>query len=440
MNLKTNFPLLQNFQRPLSAPKYTLRCALCGADYQPDPFRLHCDREHEPSLLRAIYRNKRLDVNKNLPGLFQFIDWLPTEQHLEGVGKPVTYESHYLAKYLGLKHLFISFNGYWPERGANLLTCSFKELEAPLVLSRIPEHHPQTLVIASAGNTGRAFANVCSQEQRPLYLVVPEQNQSAIWSHGSFHPLVKLIVVSGGGDYTDAIALGRFISQMSQFFPEGGAANVARRDGMGLTVLDAAVTLGRIPDHYFQAIGSGTGGIAAWEANLRLLEDGRFGTQRMRLHLAQNSPFTPIVDAWKARSHHLPAIAEELARQQIESVSAKVLTNRQPAYSIAGGLYEALIETNGELYPVTNAESERARILFEELEGIDIGPAAGVATAALMQAVKVGNIPQQDYILLNITSGGFKRMQQDYSLQTLEPSFVFSPQEITPAVVAERMG
>ncbi len=55
---------------------------------------------------------------------------------------------------------------------------------------------------------------------------------------------------------------------------------MARRDGMGTTVLSATTFIGRIPDYYFQAIGSGTGAIAAWEANLRFLQDGRFGAQK----------------------------------------------------------------------------------------------------------------------------------------------------------------
>ena len=36
-------------------------------------------------------------------------------------------------------------------------------------------------------------------------------------------------------------------------------------------------------DYYFQAVGSGTGAIAAWEANMRLIEDGRFGSNIMKL-------------------------------------------------------------------------------------------------------------------------------------------------------------
>lgn len=432
--------MLRNLPQSLNSPKYILRCALCGAEYPPDPFRLVCSAEHAPSLLRTVYAAKMLKINNDLPGLFQFINWLPVERSLDIVGKPITYASRKLAHHLGLDYLFISFNGYWAEQDAHFLTCSFKELEAAAVLARIPPEHEQTLVIASAGNSGRAFANICSTQQIPLCLVVPESNLSAIWLMDGLQSSVFLIAVGNGGDYSDAIDLARMISQMDGFFPEGGVANVARRDGMGLTVLDAAVTLGRIPDHYFQAIGSGSGGIAAWEANLRLLEDGRFGTRRMKLHLSQNSLFRPIVDAWKAGSKEIPWIDEAMAKERISQVSAKVLTNRQPAYSLVGGLYEALVDTNGKMYSVSNQESEEARVLFEQLEGIDICPAAGVAVASLIQAVENGNVEKGDQILLNVTSGGFKRVQRKHSLQQLQPNLVFSPEEIVPDIVAERIG
>ncbi len=433
--------LMSEMQNQLfGQPAYTLRCLECGATYEADPFRLHCDADHQPSLLRAVYAAQTLDVKPHLPGIFRFIDWLPVATCLDSSGKPITYESQALAHYLGLQQLFISFNGYWLERNANLSTCSFKELEAPSVLGRVPRNHSQTLVIASAGNTGRAFANVCSNLRRPLCLVIPESSVSAIWSPRPFHPDVKLVVVSGNGDYSDAIALGKLISQLEEFFPEGGAANVARRDGMGLTVLDAVTSMGRIPDHYFQAVGSGTGGISAWEANLRFLEDGRFGAQKMKLHLAQNAPFTPMVDAWNAICRELPNTHELIARQQIQEVSAHVLTNRHPAYALTGGVYDALTDTHGEMYRVTNAEADRARWLFEELEGIDICPASGVATASLIQAVERGTVQSGDCIVLNITSGGTQRMQREHTLHYLRPWLSFLPDEICPDVVADRMG
>ncbi|PSB65823.1 cysteate synthase, partial [filamentous cyanobacterium CCP1] len=94
------------------------------------------------------------------------------------------------------------------------------------------------------------------------------------------------------------------------------------------------------------------------------------------------------------------------------------------AYSVTGGLYEALVDTAGEMYAVTNHEADRARHLFETLEGIDICPASGVATAALIQAVEAGKVGKQDCILLNITSGGTQRMQQEHPSYFLQPNWV----------------
>ena len=62
---------------------------------------------------------------------------------------------------------------------------------------------------------------------------------------------------------------------------------------------------GRLFDHYFQAVGSAAGAIAAWEAVELLLKDGRFGHTSTRVHMAQNEPFTPIPDSWERRSRTL---------------------------------------------------------------------------------------------------------------------------------------
>ena len=93
---------------------------------------------------------------------------------------------------------------------------------------------------------------------------MPEENISALWFDRPLNPCVKLICPERGGDYFDAIFLSNLALKSRKFYAEGGAKNVARRDGMGTTVLSAATTIGEIPDYYFQAVGSGTGAIAAW--------------------------------------------------------------------------------------------------------------------------------------------------------------------------------
>ena len=406
--------------------KFTLKCTHCGETYAPNPFRLYCANDHPLSLLRVRYHHP-LHVRETLPGIFRYIDWLPVEHPIASSGRPTTYQSQGLAQHLNLANLWISFNGYWPEKNGSLETCSFKELEASAVLAQLQKSNSGTLVVSSAGNTGRAFAVIGSRHSQPICIVTPTDSLPAYWSRSRFQSNISLITVDGNADYTDAIRLGKAISQIPGYFPEGGVHNVARRAGMGLTVIDAAVTLGEIPQHYFQAVGSGTGGIAAWEAALTLAEDGRFGTNLMKLHLSQNYPFAPLVEAWQQGIRSIPLMPEDDAKHHISQVSAPVLTNRKPAYALYGGVYDALTATEGNTYSVTNADAQKAQHLFQETEGIDISPAAGVATASLIQAIESGAVGGKDSILLNITSGGVKRFQQDHPIDYLNPSLSFPP-------------
>jgi cysteate synthase len=343
-----------------------------------------------------------------------------------------------LAKHLGLENLYITFSGWNPRRGARMTTCSFKETEAYSVCARIPRDEERILVVASAGNTARAFAKVCSDNGIRLLLSVPADNLGALWFEEPLNDCVKLIASEKGSDYFDAIHLSNLALKSRRFFAEGGAKNVARRDGMATTMLSAVTTIGAIPDYYFQAVGSGTGAIAAWEANLRFIEDGRFGSNKCRLMVSQNAPFVPIYDAWRVDSRHMLPYEDARARRDAEIIDAKVLSNRRPPYGLAGGLYDALKDTDGDVLVVTNAQLRKAAALFLETEDADIHPAAAVATASLIKAVGVGKVEKDKIVMLNITGGGEQLFKAGKELHYLQPSHVFST-EATPEEVIEKV-
>lgn len=407
--------------------RYALQNIATGRLFDDSGWLLADPQYNEPTLIRTIFENKQLQIGDEALGFYKFADWLPITRQLQGSSSPVTYRSEGLAKYLKLDNLYITFNGWWPEKGAFMRTCSFKETEAYSVCARLSSNEQRTLVVASAGNTARAFAKVCSDNHIPLLLCVPYDNLNALWFDRPLNPCVRLFCTPSGSDYYDAIELSDKICQLPGFFAEGGAKNVARRDGMGTTVLSAVSTIGRIPDYYFQAIGSGTGTIAAWEANLRLIEDGRFGTNKMTLCPAQNYPFTPMCDAWNSDSRQIPAMDPLEARRKAGHITAKVLSNRKPPYGVAGGLYDALKDAGGLIGSATNEELMRAATIFEELEGIDIHPAAGVATAWLMKSLRQGLIDPSKTIMLNITGGGEKRYKASHQICYLKPTKVIGP-------------
>ena len=389
----------------------------------------------EPSLVRAVYAQKQFTPRTDLKGLYRYAEWMPIRRTLKHSAAPVTYKSKGLAKHLGLNNLYITFSGWNPRLGAKMQTCSFKETEAFSVCARMDKKENRVLVVQSAGNTARAFAQVCSDNEIPVVICVPQDNLHDLWFHKKLHRCVKLIAAPHGCDYYDAITLGEKLAQNPRFFLEGGAKNVARRDGMGTTVLSFVDKVGRIPDAYFQAVGSGTGAIAAWENAERLAADGRFGENRMRVYVAQNAPFTLIHDSWKAQSRELLALDPEKGRHSAEIILAKVLANRKPPYSLAGGMFDVLRASGGDTFACTNDDIMYWLLQYRNLEGYELLPAPCAAVAALAQAVRDGVVKKDEYIMLNCTGGGFlASMAKGYVFK--EPDLVLDPSLPAEEIIA----
>lgn len=406
--------------------KYHLLNVGNGREFEDKGWALADPEGSKPSLVRAIYENDHFEPREDLDGIYRYANWMPIKRTLRNSCAPITYKSNHLAHFLGLDNLYITFSGWNPKIGARMTTCSFKETEAFSVLARMDPKEKRILVVQSAGNTARAFAYVCSENKIPVVICVPQDNIEDLWFHKKLHSCVKLIAVPHGCDYYDAISLGEKLASDPRYLLEGGAKNVARRDGMGTTILSCAEKMGRIPDAYFQAVGSGTGAIAAWENAERLAKDGRFGENKMRVYVAQNDPFTLMYDSWKNNSRNLVDLDPDEGRRRAECVLATVLSNRKPPYSIVGGLYDVLKASGGDFYLASNNEIIYWLLQFRNREGYDLLPAACVALTALAKAVNEGTVKKDEYIMLNCTGGGILgSMARGYVLK--EPDLVLSP-------------
>jgi len=399
---------------------FKIRCRDCG-EVLEDVYCAFC--EHCKNALLVTEYNE-VSFNDNLrEGIWRF-NWLPVHSPYFEQSGPYIYKSHGLSGRLGLENLYIAFNGYWPEKGASLVTCTFKEFEAAVVIQNAKENGVDGLVVASAGNTAKSFSHLSVISGLPVVIVVPKMCLVDIWYLDSAALTPTLAVKDG--DYSDSIDVARRIAQTIGFPFEGGVKNIAKRDGLGIILLTTVSKIGRMPDHYFQAIGSGTGAIGVWEMAERFIHDGRFGAGLPKLHLAQNLPFAPMVKAWEKDSKEL--FPGDLNPELIGTTTTRVLSSRYPAYSVSGGIYDALKATKGRMYGVRNNEVYRAMDIFKKEEGVDIVPAAGVAVAALINSVNSEIVQSSDTILLNITGGGEKRLLEEK--QTYEPE----PHEISKKI------
>lgn len=404
---------------------YKLLNVLSNRTFDDSGWLLSDPQGDKPSLIRAIYDKKQIEFKNPSKGIYKYSDWLPITRELVGSSAPVTYKSDGLSKCLGLNNLYITFSGYYPTRGATMKSCSFKETEAYSVCGRMTGEMEGVMVVSSAGNTARAFAKVCSENKIPIVITIPYDNIEALWFDAPLDSCVKIFATESGSDYFDAISLGNEIIKNNGFYAEGGATNVARRDGMATTYLSAVEFIGKLPDFYFQAVGSGTGAIAAWEANQRFIEDGRFGDKKTKLILSQNSPFLIIKDSWDAKSRELLEYDANQAREDAVAIDAKVLSNRKPPYSVHGGLFDALIDTDGEMTAATNEDIEEMKSLFKKQEEIDIHAAAAVAVKSLIDFAKDGKVSKDDIIMLNITGGGEELFKSENKIYYAEINHVF---------------
>jgi cysteate synthase len=417
---------------------YHLICPACGLVFDDDGFLLACPRPHAPALLTTRYSSRTLESNARAAGIDRYQCWLPGRNRLAQAAKTVTYQSQRLSAMLRLPNLWITFSGYWPERGATLETATFKELEVCGVLSRIPRHGFRALVVASAGNTAAAFARSCSHNDVPCLIIIPASGMEKMRFAHRLRRSVKIVSLTGDAAYSDAISFAGRISQEDGFVSEGGVKNVGRRDGMATAMLDAVETMGRLPDYYFQAIGSGAGAIAAHEAASRLIEDSRFGCAFPRLMLSQNVPFTPIYDSWKMGGRDFVETDPDVGRGLAKKIMARVLSNQRPPYSIAGGVFDVLRQSQGDVLAVDNDEAWQAMKLFERSEGIDIEPAAGVALAALRRGAKSGQIRSDATVLLHITGGGGRKRASERRMFPAAPDLKISLKQLGTAGALEK--
>ncbi len=395
---------------------FSIRCRKCGKilEHAYCAFCEHC----ADALLVTEYHDTRFE-ERGADGIWRF-NWLPVHAPLFTQPGPLVYRSQRLGERLGLENLFISFNGYWPEKGVFLQTCTFKEFEAATVLQNARENGVEGLIVASAGNTARAFAHLSATTGFPVVIVVPRMCLGEMW-YLERSAAVPTIAVADG-DYADSIDVARKIAQARGYPFEGGVKNIAKRDGLGIVMLEAVSKMGKLPDHYVQAVGSGTGAVGAWEMTERFVKDNRFGPRLPVLHLGQNLPFAPMLHAWERGSRTL--FPEDLDPELISRITTRVLSTRYPAYSVLGGVFDALTATGGNMYGIENDAVYAGMELFLKTEGIDVVPASGVAVATLEPAVWTGAVGKNDTILLNITGGGEARLRRDKKTYAVVPKYI----------------
>jgi cysteate synthase len=95
---------------------------------------------------------------------------------------------------------------------------------------------------------------MCSENEIACLIVIPERALNRMLVADPLQSSVRIVCLGGSADYYDAITVADRISRVEGFFAEGGVKNVARRDGLGTTLLNAVEAMGQLPEYYFKRL------------------------------------------------------------------------------------------------------------------------------------------------------------------------------------------
>jgi len=393
--------------------KYKVTCPGCGESYKDDGLIVHCEKclQAGKKAILAYTPINQPQINKDKKYLQRYQDFLPGDNPYPELPNAIkTIKSEKFAGKYGLKNLYLTLTGYLPREDIYSPTCSFKELEAICVLHRLKSHSvKKTILLSSAGNTARAFAYYAALFEHPIIMVVPASSRSFLWlphEEGLFEKVarfVRLLFIDFPSNYRDASKLAALIGKRygDDLFMENGFFNIGRNAGLGVCALNFFDTLGRFPENYVQAVGSGTGALAVLRT-YKLLD--AVAVKGLSCHLVQNAPYTPLVDAIEQQ---VEGFSLPVYEKYIDTACSPMLTSADPAYEYPGGLRNFI--QNGQLihgYCVTNEEIFRTQYEFWKLENIQLLLPAAAAVAALIKDSNRPDLNKESLIQLNLTGCG----------------------------------
>ncbi len=379
--------------------KYHLVCPECKNTFTDTGFAFKCPHGCY-SILKTVYRVKPAFKGE---GLWRYMEYLPVNSKTQYGEFPAIFKSQEYSDIYESEIYFI-LNGYAPDFGVRMKTCTFKELEV-LSSLKYSDERKTNIALSSVGNTGNAFLELGRYaENIQIALFIPEEITCCLFEINRSDN-VTVVGVRGGYDLATELAK-TFAEKREGWKYEGGGLNFARRDALSTMAYGFVEKLGFSPDYYIQSVGSGTGAIAFFDGMKRM------GMKPPSVILAQNSPFLPIVEAWNKKLSKIP----DYSFDPVEVLYAKVLSNKNPLFFQKGGLKDILEETDGMAFGISTEDAKKAGRLFRKIYGFEPYPAAEVALATLEKIDLRGK-----KIAINITGSGLDILKKDYKVR--EPKF-----------------
>jgi threonine synthase len=376
-------------------PATALRCRVCETQYPLDPIGVctRCFGPLDPVYDRDEQRRTvtRESIAAGPPSIWRYADLLPVaapaEQRLAPGLTPLVRVPR-LEEALGVRELWLKLDTANP-------THSFKDRVVAVACAKAIESGATTLACSSTGNLANAVAAraaaegleaaiLCPADLEPEKLIATAVYGAQIFAvQGSYDDCSRLTVeLSFEVDWA-------FVNvQLRSYYAEGSktlAFEIAEQFGWTL------------PDVVVAPIASGSMFSKQHQGYSELLELGLVEGERPRLFGAQAEGCSPVARAFVDEAKVKPVRPATLARS---------LAIGSPA---DGELAVATARASGgAVYAVAEDEIVDNIALLAETTGVFGETAPGVTLGALREAVRRGDIGEDDRVVLLVTGDGLK--------------------------------
>jgi len=289
--------------------------------------------------------------------------------------------------------------------GANVLvkdegrlpTGSFKARGLVMAVAMARELGVTRIAMPTNGNAGAALAAYCSRVGIETVVFCPEDtpevNVREIAMQGARVWRVNGLIDDCG------VIVGQGAKE-GRWFDFSTLKEPYRIEGKKTMGLELAAQFGwRLPDAIFYPTGGGTGLIGMWKAFDELEKLGWIGPERPRMYAVQASGCAPIVRAFEAGEEH----AERW--EDAHTVAAGIRVPRAVGDFL---ILRAVRESGGKALGVGDPAILKAVEDCAKQDGLLLCPEGGATLAAYREALKTGEVEEDERVVLFNCATGLK--------------------------------
>ncbi len=383
-------------------PGWSVNCLGCGKDFIRTymPFCDSCG-----GMTEAVYDLDQVRLYDSSNPYLRFRDLLPIHDPglLPGEASytPLVHAQR-LGEVLGLPNLYLKDDTQLP-------TGTTKDRMAAVALAFLFECGVQSFCTSSTGNSSTAYAHALSGfPDFRMYLFTAENFQNRVQYRDNPHIVHYLL---RDATFAEAFEASGAFAKLNRFVSERGFFNLGRREGLKVSWLEAVDQIDGPIDWYVQAVSSAMGVYGCYKGGQEMHRLGSL-PRPPRLLCVQQKSCAPMVRAWEEGSESI--LPEHIVHNPQGIAKAILRGDPSKAYPIIRNI---VLESEGTFAAVEEMEIREARAAVEELEEISPCFSASTAVAGLMKLARLGKIPANHTILINLTGRNRAPSEEDAAHQ-----------------------